>query len=250
MRVTLKIWRQKNCNSEGSFHDYYVESVSPDMSFLEMLDVLNLDLIKKGEEPIVFDHDCREGICGMCSMVINGAPHGPQKLTTTCQLHMRKFSDGDLIVVEPFRAKAFPIIRDLMVDRSAFDKIISKGGYVSVNTGNVCDANSLPVSKVKSELAFNSAACIGCGACVASCKNSSAALFVGAKVAHLKFLPQGEPEAHRRVLRMVTTMDQEGFGSCSNTKACEANCPKGITVEVIAKMNREFFKASLFERHK
>lgn len=245
MKINLKVWRQKNSQAKGELKSYAVEHVSPDMSFLEMFDVLNEDLITKGDEPIAFDHDCREGICGMCSMHINGRPHGPLEGVTTCQLHMRSFSDGDTIVVEPWRAKAFPVIKDLSVNRSAFDRIMASGGYVSVNTGNAQDANSLPIGKDEADEAFMSAACIGCGACVAACKNASAMLFVSAKVNQLSILPQGKPEAKKRVMAMVNQMDAEGFGSCTNTGACVAECPKGISLHNIAKMNREFFAASI-----
>ncbi len=245
MKINLKVWRQKNSQAKGELKSYAVEHVSPDMSFLEMFDVLNEDLITKGDEPIAFDHDCREGICGMCSMHINGRPHGPLEGVTTCQLHMRSFSDGDTIVVEPWRAKAFPVIKDLSVNRSAFDRIMASGGYISVNTGNAQDANSLPIGKDEADEAFMSAACIGCGACVAACKNASAMLFVSAKVNQLSILPQGKPEAKKRVMAMVNQMDAEGFGSCTNTGACAAECPKGISLQNIAKMNREFFAASI-----
>jgi succinate dehydrogenase / fumarate reductase iron-sulfur subunit len=243
MKITLKIWRQKNREAKGAFKEYKVDHVSPDMSFLEMLDVLNTDLILKGEESVAFDHDCREGICGTCSLYINGRPHGPQQ-TTTCQLHMRTFKDGETITIEPWRAKAFPVIRDLVVDRGAFDRIQQAGGYVSVNTGGVPDANEIPVSKKVADEAFDSAACIACGACVAACKNSSAMLFVSAKVSQLALLPQGKPERKERVERMVAQMDAEGFGSCTNTGACEAECPKAISLSNIARMNREYFSAS------
>ncbi len=242
MKITLKIWRQKNKETKGSFKTYNLDHVSADMSFLEMLDVLNNDLIRKGEESVAFDHDCREGICGMCSLYINGRPHGPQQ-TTTCQLHMRSFSDGETITIEPWRARAFPIIRDLVVDRTAFDRIQQSGGYVSVNTGGVPDANEIPIPKKIADEAFDSAACIGCGACVAACKNASAMLFVSAKVSQLALLPQGKPERKERVERMVATMDAEGFGACTNTGACEAECPKGISLTNIARMNREYFSA-------
>lgn len=242
MKITLKIWRQKNKETKGSFKTYKLDHVSADMSFLEMLDVLNNDLIRKGEESVAFDHDCREGICGMCSLYINGRPHGPQQ-TTTCQLHMRSFSDGETITIEPWRAKAFPIIRDLVVDRTAFERIQQSGGYVSVNTGGVPDANEIPISKKIADEAFDSAACIGCGACVAACKNASAMLFVSAKVSQLALLPQGKPERKERVERMVAQMDSEGFGACTNTGACEAECPKGISLTNIARMNREYFSA-------
>lgn len=243
MNLTLKIWRQKNNKAKGSLVDYKISDVSPDMSFLEMFDVLNEDLVGKGEEPVVFDHDCREGICGACSMFINGRPHGPKEGITTCQLHMRSFKDGDTIVVEPWRAKAFPVIKDLMVDRTAFDRIIASGGFISVNTGNAQDANNLPIPKVQADSAFEAAACIGCGACVATCKNASAMLFVSAKISQLAQLPQGQPERYRRVQSMVAQMDAEGFGNCTNTGACEAECPKGISLENIARMNRDFYSA-------
>jgi succinate dehydrogenase / fumarate reductase iron-sulfur subunit len=248
MTIQLKVWRQKNRNSSGELVDYTVTHVSPDMSFLEMMDVLNNDLIRRGEEPIAFDHDCREGICGSCAMVINGDPHGPDGGTTTCQLHMRRFKDGDSIVVEPFRATAFPILKDLSVDRSAFDRIISAGGFVSVNTGNPVDANAVPIAKESADLAMDAAACIGCGACVAACKNASAMLFVSAKVSHLGHLPQGQPEREQRVLAMVGQMDAEGFGNCTNTGACSAACPKEISQENIARMNRDYGKAIIFAR--
>ncbi|MBL0913530.1 MAG: succinate dehydrogenase/fumarate reductase iron-sulfur subunit [Bacteroidia bacterium] len=245
MNLTLKVWRQKNANDKGKFVNYNVKDVSEDMSFLEMFDVLNEELISKGEEPIAFDHDCREGICGMCSMYINGHPHGPLQAVTTCQLHMRSFKDGDTITVEPWRAKAFPVIKDLTVDRTAFDKIIAAGGYISVNTGNAQDANSLPISKEDADTAFAAAACIGCGACVAACVNSSAMLFVSAKVSQLALLPQGQPEREERVQNMVHTMDEAGFGNCTNTGACSFECPKSISLENIAMMNREYLKAGL-----
>jgi succinate dehydrogenase / fumarate reductase iron-sulfur subunit len=245
MNLTLKVWRQKNDKEKGKLIAYPVKNISPDMSFLEMFDVLNEELISKGEEPIAFDHDCREGICGMCSMYINGRPHGPKRGITTCQLHMRSFKDGDTIVVEPWRAAAFPVIKDLTVDRSAFDRVISKGGFISVNTGNAQDANNIPIPKPDADAAFEAAACIGCGACVAVCKNASAMLFTAAKVAHLGFLPQGQPERHKRVLRMVHQMDSEGFGNCTNTLDCEAACPKGISADNIAKLNQDYLKAKL-----
>lgn len=245
MNLTLKVWRQKNANDKGKFVDYPVKDISEDMSFLEMIDVLNEELISKGEDPVAFDHDCREGICGMCSMYINGHPHGPLQGVTTCQLHMRSFKDGETITIEPWRAKAFPVIKDLTVDRTSFDKIISAGGYVSVNTGNAQDANSLPISKVDADAAFAAAACIGCGACVAACVNSSAMLFVSAKVTQLALLPQGQPEREERVLNMVNTMDAEGFGNCTNTGACAFECPKGISLENIAQMNRDYLSASI-----
>jgi succinate dehydrogenase / fumarate reductase, iron-sulfur subunit len=245
MKLTLKIWRQRNAQSEGKFETYTLDKVSPDMSFLEMVDVLNTQLIEDGKDPVAFDHDCREGICGMCSMVINGRPHGPKGAVTTCQLHMRSFKDGDTITIEPFRAQAFPVIKDLVVDRSAFDRIISAGGFVSVNTGNARDANSLPVPKEDADRAFMAAACIGCGACVAACPNGSAMLFVGAKVSQYSLLPQGQPERKTRVQNMVRQMDKEGFGLCSNHAACEAECPKEISIDNIARLNREYFTASL-----
>ena len=245
MKLTLKIWRQKNAADKGRLVDYPVSNISPDMSFLEMLDVLNEELVEKGDSPIAFDHDCREGICGMCSLYINGRAHGPQSAVTTCQLHMRSFKDGDTIYIEPWRAKAFPIIKDLVVDRSAFDRIIQAGGYISVNTGAAQDANSIPVPKVDADEAFAAATCIGCGACVASCKNASAMLFVSAKVSQLAILPQGRAEAEPRVLSMVTKMDEEGFGNCTNTGACEVECPKGISLTNIARMNREFLTAAV-----
>jgi len=243
MKITLKIWRQKNKETKGAFKEYKVDHVSPDMSFLEMLDVLNTELILKGEESVAFDHDCREGICGTCSLYINGRPHGPLQ-TTTCQLHMRTFKDGETITIEPWRAKAFPVIRDLIVDRGAFDRIQQVGGYISVNTGGVPDANEIPIPKKIADEAFDSAACIACGACVAACKNSSAMLFVSAKVSQLAMLPQGKPERKERVERMVAQMDAEGFGACTNTGACEAECPKSISLSNIARMNREYFSAS------
>ena len=246
MNLKLKIWRQKNSNSSGEIVDYNISDVSPDMSFLEMMDVLNNELISKDQDPISFDHDCREGICGMCSMHINGRPHGPDDLVTTCQLHMRKFKDGDTIIIEPFRADAFPVIKDLVVDRSAFDRIQQAGGFVSINTsGNTQDANTIPIAKENADKAFDAATCIGCGACVATCKNASAMLFVSAKVSQFSLLPQGKVEAKDRVLNMVKQMDEEGFGNCTNTGACEVECPKGISLENIARMNREYLKASI-----
>ncbi|MDO3693943.1 succinate dehydrogenase/fumarate reductase iron-sulfur subunit [Wenyingzhuangia sp. chi5] len=246
MKLTLKIWRQKDANDKGQMVDYKINDVSPDMSFLEMLDVLNEQIINEGGEPVAFDHDCREGICGMCSLFINGEAHGPDRGITTCQLHMRKFKDGDTIYIEPFRAKAFPVIKDLVVDRSAFDRIQHQGGFISVNTsGNTQDANSLPISKHAADEAMDAATCIGCGACVATCKNSSAMLFVGAKVSQYALLPQGQVEAADRVRNMVAQMDAEGFGNCTNTGACEVECPKGISLDNIARMNREFFKANI-----
>jgi succinate dehydrogenase / fumarate reductase iron-sulfur subunit len=245
MNLTLKIWRQKNNKDKGRFEDYRVSNISSEMSFLEMMDVLNEQLIGEGNSPITFDHDCREGICGSCSMYINGQAHGPWQKNTTCQLHMRAFKDGDTIVVEPWRSKAFPVIKDLMVDRSAFDRIIQAGGYISVNTGNAVDANAIPVDKKDADDAFMAAACIGCGACVATCKNSSAMLFVSAKVSQLALLPQGAPERESRVLNMVAQMDKESFGNCTNTYACEAECPKGISVSNIARLNKEYLLAGL-----
>lgn len=246
MNLTLKIWRQKNAKAEGKMETYQVSEISSDMSFLEMMDVLNQKLIEEGKDPVAFDHDCREGICGSCSMYINGEPHGPERHTTTCQLHMRKFKDGDTIYIEPWRAKAFPVIKDLVVDRTSFDRIQQAGGYVSVNTsGNTLDANAIPVPKEDADLAFDAATCIGCGACVAACKNSSAMLFVSAKVSQLALLPQGRVEAKERVMNMVEQMDKEGFGNCSNTGACEIECPKGISLENIARMNREFVSATI-----
>ena len=245
MNLTLKVWKQRNKEVRGKFETYSVKDISPDMSFLEMFDVLNEQLITEGKDPIAFDHDCREGICGMCSMYINGRPHGPRQGVTTCQLHMRSFKDGDIIVVEPWRSAAFPVIKDLAVDRSSFDRIMAAGGFVSVNTGNARDANSILIPKDDADDAFNAAACIGCGACVAACKNSSAMLFVSAKVSQLALLPQGKVEAKTRVEKMVAQMDAEGFGNCTNTYACEAECPKNISVENIARMNREFIAAKL-----
>jgi succinate dehydrogenase / fumarate reductase iron-sulfur subunit len=243
MKFTLKIWRQGGAYKKGQFVTYTMNDVNPDMSFLEMLDVLNERLIAEKKMPIAFEHDCREGICGTCNMVINGRPHGALKGATTCQLHMRHFRDGDTIVIEPFRARAFPVIRDLVVDRSSFDRIIQAGGYISVNTGQAQDANAIPIDKETAHHAFDAAACIGCGACVAACPNASAMLFVGAKVSQLAMLPQGKVEAKRRVQAMVKQMDKEGFGNCSNVTACEAECPKDISVTHIARMNREYFSA-------
>lgn len=245
MNLTLHVWRQKSAKEQGKLETYKVESVSPDSSFLEMLDMVNENLISEGIEPITFDHDCREGICGACSMVINGTPHGPEKATTTCQLHMRSFKDGDEIYIEPWRAKAFPLVKDLMVDRSSFDRIIETGGYVTISTAGIPDANAIPISKSDADTAMDAAECIGCGACVASCKNASAMLFVAAKVSHLATLPQGQPERVRRVLNMVNQMDEEGFGNCTNQYECEAACPKGISVQFISNMNREYLKAGL-----
>ncbi len=246
MNFKLKIWRQKNAKAKGGMVSYDVTGISPDSSFFEMLDTLNQQLIIGGGDPVAFDHDCREGICGTCSLYINGRPHGPVKGVTTCQLHMRSFRDGETIHIEPWRARAFPVIRDLIVDRSAFDRIIQAGGYVSVNSGGVPDANSIPVPKHDSDSSFDAATCIGCGACVASCSNAAAMLFIGAKVSHLALLPQGRVEAAKRVQSMVARMDELGFGSCSNTYACEAECPKSISVINIARMNREFLHAKVF----
>lgn len=246
INVTLKIWRQKNAKSKGKMETYKLDNVSTDSSFLEMLDQLNEQLITEGTEPVAFDHDCREGICGMCSLYINGRPHGPDTGVTTCQLHMRMFNDGDTIYIEPWRSVAFPVIKDLIVDRSSFDRIQQAGGYVSINTsGNTIDANSLPVPKADADDAFDAATCIGCGACVATCKNGSAMLFVGAKISQFALLPQGKVEASRRAQNMVAQMDAEGFGNCTNTGACEVECPKGISLENIARMNREFLKAKI-----
>jgi len=246
MNLTLKIWRQKGANDKGKMVDYKVTDISEHMSFLEMLDVLNEQLVNTGQEPVAFDHDCREGICGMCSLYINGEAHGPDRGITTCQLHMRMFKDGETITIEPFRASAFPVIKDLIVDRMAFERIQQAGGYISVNTsGNTQDANAIPISKHDADEAMDAAACIGCGACVATCKNSSAMLFVGAKVSQYALLPQGQVEAVDRVLNMVAQMDKEGFGNCTNTGACEVECPKGISLENIARMNREYLSASL-----
>src|SRR5690606_3132269 len=246
MNLKLKIWRQKDANSKGKMVDYPISGVEKDMSFLEMLDVLNEELVAKGEEAIEFDHDCREGICGTCSLQINGEPHGPDRGITTCQLHMRMFNDGDTITIEPFRANAFPVIKDLVVDRSSFDRIQQAGGFISVNTsGNTIDANAIPVNKHDADNSFNAATCIGCGACVAACKNASAMLFTSAKVSQFALLPQGKVEATERVLNMVKQMDEEGFGNCSNTGACEIECPKGISLENIARLNREYLAASL-----
>lgn len=246
MRLKLKIWRQKNSQNKGEMVSYDINNVSPDMSFLEMMDVLNEELAEKGIDPVAFDHDCREGICGSCSMFINGEAHGPDRLVTTCQLHMRKFKDGDTIYIEPFRANSFPVIKDLVVDRSSFDRIQHAGGYISINTsGNTQDANATPVDKISADKAFDAATCIGCGACVATCKNSSAMLFVSAKVSQFSLLPQGQVEANERVLNMVKQMDEEGFGNCTNTGACEVECPKGISLENIARMNRDYIKAKV-----
>jgi len=245
LNLHLKVWRQKNRNDKGRFVDYEAKGISTEMSFLEMLDVVNEKLIKNSEEPIAFDHDCREGICGMCSLFINGRPHGPKSAITACQLHMRSFKDGETIHIEPWRAKAFPVIKDLIVDRSAFDRIMAVGGFISANTGGAPDANAIPIPKYIAEDAMDAAACIGCGACVATCKNSSAMLFVGAKVAHLGRLPQGQAERDRRVIAMVNQMEAEGFGACTNTEACSAECPKEISMDVIAMLRRDYYKASL-----
>ena len=246
MRLKLKIWRQKNSQLKGEMVSYDIDNISPDMSFLEMMDVLNEELMEKEIDPVAFDHDCREGICGSCSMFINGEAHGPDRLVTTCQLHMRKFKDGDTIYIEPFRANSFPVIKDLVVDRSSFDRIQHAGGYISINTsGNTQDANATPVDKISADKAFDAATCIGCGACVATCKNSSAMLFVSAKVSQFSLLPQGQVEANERVLNMVKQMDEEGFGNCTNTGACEVECPKGISLQNIARMNRDYIKAKV-----
>ncbi|MCE4566747.1 succinate dehydrogenase/fumarate reductase iron-sulfur subunit [Maribellus sp. CM-23] len=244
-QLKIKVWRQKNAKSKGRFETYTIENISTGSSFLEMMDILNNDLIEKGIDPIAFDHDCREGICGTCSLYINGRPHGPDTEVTTCQLHMRKFKDGETIIIEPWRARAFPVIKDLVVDRSAFEKILQAGGFVSVNTGGVPDANAIPVSREDAEESMDAAACIGCGACVAACKNSSAMLFVSAKVSHLAKLPQGKVEADTRAMSMVAKMDELGFGGCTNTRACEAECPKSISIMNIARLNREYLKARL-----
>jgi len=246
--LTLKVWRQKGANVRGRIETYYAKKISTDMSFLEMLDVVNEQLTLDGKEPIVFDHDCREGICGMCGAVVNGRPHGKEQGTTLCQLHMRHFDHGDTVVIEPWRARAFPVLKDLAVNRSALDKLIQAGGYISMNAGNAQDANALPVPQTNAELAFQAAACIGCGACVAACPNASAMLFVGAKVSHLGLLPQGRPEAAGRALNMVHTMDMLGFGNCTNERECEAECPKEISITNIARLNREFFKAAFISR--
>lgn len=248
INLTIKIWRQKNKDDAGKFQTIKANGISTEASFLEMLDIINEDLTKAGDEPVAFDSDCREGICGMCGAVVNGVPHGPQQLTTLCQLHMRKFKDGETIVIEPFRARGFPVVKDLVVDRSAFDRIIASGGFIAAKTGGAPDANALPIPKQNADLAMNAAACIGCGACVAACPNASAMLFVGAKVSQMALLPQGQPERTNRVLSMVKQMDVEGFGNCSNHYECEAACPKGINVENIARMNREFLLASIVER--
>ena len=246
MKLYLKIWRQTNTDSNGSFQNYEIDEITPDMSFLEMMDVLNEKLIMEGIDPVAFDHDCREGICGSCSLFINGRAHGPDTGITTCQLHMRKFQDGDSIVIEPFRASSFPVIKDLVVDRKSFDRIQHAGGYISINTsGNTQDANTIPIRKEDADNAFDAATCIGCGACVATCKNASAMLFVSAKISQFSYLPQGQVEAKDRVLNMVKQMDEEGFGNCTNTGACEVECPKGISIKNITRMNKEFLKAKL-----
>jgi succinate dehydrogenase / fumarate reductase, iron-sulfur subunit len=248
LNLTLKVWRQGDAQSAGKFETYEASNISTEMSFLEMLDVVNEKLSKEGKDPIAFDHDCREGICGMCSMVINGIPHGKDKAVTTCQLHMRRFRDGETIVIEPWRASAFPVIKDLAVDRTSFDRIIQAGGYVSMNAGNAQDANAQPIAKTQADMAFDAAACIGCGACVAACKNASAMLFVAAKVSQFALLPQGQPERHSRALKMVDQMDEEGFGNCTNLKECEAACPKEISTDNIARLNREYLGATIFGR--
>jgi succinate dehydrogenase / fumarate reductase iron-sulfur subunit len=245
MKITLHIWRQKNARDKGHMEKHVLNEVSEDMSFLEMLDVLNEQLILDGKDPVAFDHDCREGICGACSLTVNGTPHGPEKATTVCQLHMRKFNDGDEIYVEPFRAKAFPVIKDLIVDRTAFDRVLQAGGYISVRTGQAQDANAIPISKYNADLSMDAAACIGCGACVASCPNSAAMLYVSAKISQFGHLPQGQPERKKRALAMVKKMDEEGFGACTNFYECEAACPKQISVRFIARMNRDFLGAAL-----
>jgi succinate dehydrogenase / fumarate reductase, iron-sulfur subunit len=247
MNLTLHVWRQKHAHDRGGFVRYEARNISPDMSFLEMLDVVNEGLIARGEDPIAFDHDCREGICGMCGFVINGIAHGPRRGTTVCQLHMRSFKDGDTLYLEPWRAKAFPVIKDLIVNRSAFDRIIQSGGFISVSTGGAPEANSIPIPKENAELAMDAAECIGCGACVAACPNAAAMLFTAAKVSHLGILPQGRPERYRRVLNMVARMEQEGFGSCTNIGECEAACPKGIRLDFIARLNRDYIKANLLK---
>ena len=248
MNLKLRVWRQPNHDTAGKFVEYEAKDVNPHMSFLEMLDVVNEDIVRRGEEPIAFDHDCREGICGACSCVINGEPHGPENKVTTCQTYLRSFQEGETITVEPFRARAFPVIKDLIVDRTAFDRIIQAGGFISVSTGHAPEANAIPVGKRESDLAMDAAACIGCGACVASCKNASAMLFVAAKVSHLNLLPQGVPEKDKRALAMVRQMDEEGFGNCTVTGACEAACPKGISLNFIAKLNRDYMIAATLGR--
>lgn len=250
LNLKLKVWRQKGPTDSGEFMEYEAKDISTDMSFLEMLDVMNNDLIRTGKDPVQFDHDCREGICGSCSLVINGSPHGPEVATTTCQLHMRKFKNGDTIYIEPFRARAFPVVRDLVVNRGAFDRIQQAGGFISANTGNAQDANALPIAKDKADRAFEAATCIGCGACVAACKNASASLFVAAKITHLGLLPQGQPERDKRALAMIAQMDAEGFGGCTNTGACSATCPKEISLETIAQMNRDYLLATVRDRPK
>lgn len=245
MKLTLFVWRQKNCQSQGAFQRYELDGVSEDSSFLEMIDMLNLQLVEKGESPVAFEHDCREGICGSCSMTINGRPHGPKKLTTACQLHMRNYKDGDVIYIEPFRAKPFPVVKDLVVDRSAFDRIQQAGGYVSVNTGAAVEANTTPIEKDKADEAFDAAACIGCGACVAACPNGSAMLFTAAKVTHLGLLPQGQPERSSRVAEMIKQMDSEMFGGCTNHGECQEACPKGISIKYITQLNRDFFGSTI-----
>ena len=250
MKLTLQVWRQQNAAESGGFVSYTARDISPDMSFLEMLDVVNEDLIRKGKSPIAFDYGCREGICGTCGVVINGLPHGPAPATTTCQLHMRLFNDGDTITIEPWRARAFPVIKDLVVDRQAFDRIIQAGGFISISTGSAPEANAIPIAKETAELAMDAASCIGCGACVAACPNASAMLFTAAKISHLGLLPQGQSERHERALQMVATMDEEMFGACTNTGECEAVCPKEISIEWIARMNRDHLKASLISRSK
>jgi succinate dehydrogenase / fumarate reductase, iron-sulfur subunit len=247
MKLKLKIWRQKNSQSKGKFEEYTLENVSKDSSFLEMLDILCEELVEKGEEPIAFDHDCREGICGMCSLTINGIPHGPEKATTACQLHMRHFEDGETITIEPWRAKPFPVVKDLITDRSAFDRIIQAGGFITSRTGSAVDANANPIPKADADYAMDAAACIGCGACVAACPNASAMLFTSAKVSHMNSLPQGKPEKNRRVLAMVRTMDDEGFGGCTNVGECEAVCPKSISLDMIAQLNRDYSTAKVKE---
>ena len=249
MKVQLKIWRQPNAQAKGQFVDYSLDDINEEMSFLEMLDALNKQLIEKGEDPVAYEHDCREGICGSCGLFINGRPHGPEREVATCQLHMRSFHDGQTIVVEPWRAKAFPVIKDLIVDRSAFEQIMDAGGFISVDTGSAPEANSIPVNKQHAERAFDAGVCIGCGACVAACKNSSASLFVAAKISQLALLPQGKTEAKRRALNMVAKMEELGFGSCTSTEACEVECPKSISLEHIARMNREYLKASFSEEN-
>jgi len=248
MNLTLHVWRQKNAGSEGRFVTYAARDVSPDMSFLEMLDIVNEGLILKAEDPIAFDHDCREGICGMCGVVVNGAAHGPRKATTACQLHMRSFKDGDELVLEPWRARAFPVLKDLIVDRGAFDRIIAAGGFISVGTGSAPDGNAIPVPKMAADLSMDAAACVGCGACVAACPNASAMLFVAAKASHLGYLPQGQPERYSRALKMVEQMDKEGFGTCTNHGECSKACPKEIRQEFIARLNRDYLKASIIDR--